>query len=137
MWNGQFAKHRDYQHGSFMEHARANGARTRVGRTARVRRNPITGAGLKTVAIYYLVTLVFSDDTEYEFLIYSDSGGPPSQEEVDAQINEYLKNPVPGGRRVEDYTENDEETPEFTIEDLVAVETQPVSAAAFSIDDLL
>lgn len=107
MWNGMFApmqKHRDYQHENFVEHEKDNGGSIRVAtEPTPVIANPVTGEMLDEVSPYYEATFTLHDGKEYIYLIESDTPGPPSEEEIEDQILEHLKNRVSGGRDIRDY----------------------------------
>ena len=97
-------KHRDYEHNTFYEHELENGGSTEVAtEPTPVIASPVTGEMLDEVSPYYEVTFTLHDGKEYVYLIESDTPGPPSEEEIEEQIEQHMKNKVPGGRTLSDY----------------------------------
>ncbi len=119
-WNGTFAKHRDYEHdGNVAAHLRAAGGTTRVRDKVRVAVDPITEKDLPEPEDYAKVEVRLPEsDVIYIYLIrlLKETLEELSDEEIDRQINEYVKNPVFGGRNIEDYIEI---TDENVLEDIL------------------
>lgn len=112
MWNGMFSpnlvKHDDGQHNKDVAaHLRAQGIVPRVDRKVKVRRNPVTEEDYANDRNFYIVLVEL--DKEYKYLMPAAAdGGPPSEAVIDKWINDYARNRVPGGRRIEDYLSIDE-----------------------------
>lgn len=109
MWDGVFsfpplAKHRDFEHNqNVAAHLRAQGIIPQVDRPVRVERNPINAEAYKQTRNFYVV-LIEWDGKQYQYLVPSaQDGSPPGDSLIDKWINDYAHNPVPGGRRIEDY----------------------------------
>jgi hypothetical protein len=107
MWNGAFgpgiAKHRDHLHASFYQHIKATGGAVATGAAVQVDRDPITEEKLDTPQEYWEVHVTMHDGSTYTFLIVSDTPGEPSEDEIEKQLTQYIRNKVPGGRLVSDY----------------------------------
>lgn len=151
MWDGRLspdlAKHRDFLHRNFVQHEKANGGYTTVGEPVPVVVNPLTLEALDEEEQYYQITFVLHDGTEYIFLVKSETPGPPSEEEIEEQIEAQLRLRVPGGRHLEDFISDVdvEEVDEprgltaFSLSDIMDAVDQSSSKRGkkFSIDDLI
>lgn len=74
-----------------------------MGKKVSVVTNPITEEDYANPRSFYIVN-VGVGFSQYLYLVpASADGSPPSDEIVDKWINNYVANPVPGGRRIEYY----------------------------------
>jgi hypothetical protein len=92
---GDLAKHRDFEHASYGEHAMDNGAveRREEWRRVRLTKDPIT-VDLFDVAVLYFAVKVTLHDKEYTYYVPAGQGGnKPSEQDVIEAMNEYNENP--------------------------------------------
>lgn len=138
MWNGAFsphiAKHRDYRHKTFYQHIKATGA-VALGAARVVVMNPITEEEIERTT-YYEVNIILHDGSTYIYLIKSTTPGPPSEEEIEEQLEEYIRKPLPNGRRLIDYLD-EAEVAEIDIDQIFLPRPPQVYSGRFSIGNFV
>lgn len=97
-WDGMFFKHRDYLHGSFFEHARANGVRYRIaaGRPVLAKRDPITMTALDAPRLAFIIRLLLAAGA-YDYFVLGDE--EPTEEEIKDFIDKLNTTALPEGVR--------------------------------------
>lgn len=120
MWNGALAplrKHRDYQHATFFEHARDNGADIDYSpRTVWVETDPITEKGFGRSRRYYFMHFDYHQDGYLYLIPAASDGSVLSENDVSRVMDDYARNPVDGGRDVNNYLDFDFDIPQEVID---------------------
>lgn len=101
MWNGVFAKHRDYLHSHDpIGHMLAHGGSLSVGNQTILQTNPISETDYDVPKRFYAVDL-FEPETKTTYRFFVEPGpvdGQPTVDEIKEKFLEYVQNPVPDGR---------------------------------------
>lgn len=111
MWNGIFSpvftKHYDGEHNSVIAHLRRDYGEdsVRTDRKVKVDVDPMTEEVLDSPKSMWVVLVSFGTKT-YEYLIESED--EPTDEQIETQLRQYIKNPIEGGRHIEFYLADEE-----------------------------
>lgn len=98
-WNGTFAKHRDYQHGSFFEHIMDHSASYGVAENVRLNAE-IDPASLSAVdggLVVSVVRIRFQNNDTYDYFI--PSGSTPDRETIKENVDKQASTPKNGEER--------------------------------------